>query len=287
MKAKNIAIALFDPQLDYLAKNPDKREIEKWRPATAFLSLHDIPLITHYMLITPTLHENVAIRLKPLIEKHIHNIIHTRIKDKEIAESFACELTIQIVPIEYTDIWNIDACMKCLSPVLNDIKTNGNRQPITVTISLLGSTTAARTALYLSAKHLERKDTNIRLHYVKNTNPQQAKSSTNLWHGTDISLTSNGLLRQGIGTLHPEYSKALDKLERVIQTFRDTKILITGPTGAGKSELGRLIIAYMRALHSDMTDKNCIVQNVAAIAPNLIESELFGHEKGSFTFSMR
>ncbi len=283
MKTKNIAIALFDPQLDHLSMSPTKTEIEKWRPATAFLSLHGIPLITHYMLITPTIHEKVALRLKPLIENHIHNIIHSRIKDEDIANSFVCELEIQIVPIEYTDIWNIDACVKCLNPVLNGIVANERRQPITTTISLLGSTTAARTALYLATKHLERTNENMRFRYVKRIDPRQAKTPENLWYGTDISLTSNGLLRQGIGTSHPEYSTALDKLERVIQTFQDAKILITGPTGAGKSELGRLIISYMQALHGDMNNMNCIVQNVAAIAPNLIETELFGHEKGAFT----
>lgn len=90
-----------------------------------------------------------------------------------------------------------------------------------------------------------------------------------------------------MGTQHPIYAPALDQLERVIHTFRYAKILITGPTGAGKSELGRLIKAYMQALHKDVTGTNCIHQNVVAINPNLIESELFGHEKGSFSGAVK
>ena len=98
---------------------------------------------------------------------------------------------------------------------------------------------------------------------------------------------SVGLLTQGIGTKNPVFGAALDRLEQIILTSRYEKILITGPTGAGKSELAKLVMDYMRALHKDVTKDNCIHQNVAAIAPTLIESELFGHEKGAFTGAVK
>ncbi len=298
IKTKNVIIALFDPQLDYISKCPSAKECAKWRPTTALLSIGKLPIVSQYVLVTPEEHLDAARRLIPLLEHGMHRLIHARIKDSNKANAIISEIkaSVQIREIGYTNIWDIGSCTASIKPILQNIiseistrpnatktgATCGPKKP-TIIISLLGSTAAARTALYLSAKHLERKSGRFQLSLVKHLGYGRPTNSTQLWVGTDISAASNGLLRQGVGTQHPTYASALDRLECVIQTSPDAKILLTGPTGVGKSELGRLIISYMQALHGDMNDMNCIVQNVAAIAPTLIESELFGHEAGSFT----
>ncbi len=80
---------------------------------------------------------------------------------------------------------------------------------------------------------------------------------------------------QMIGESAP-MAQIFDMVDKVSKT--DARVLITGPNGAGKELVAR-------ALHeqSERKDAPFIEVNCAAIPSELIESELFGHEKGAFT----
>ena len=74
----------------------------------------------------------------------------------------------------------------------------------------------------------------------------------------------------------PAIEKVFDLIEKAVRT--NITVSVTGETGTGK-ELVAKAIHY----NSSRSDKPFIAVNVAALPKELIESELFGHEKGAFT----
>jgi PAS domain S-box-containing protein len=74
----------------------------------------------------------------------------------------------------------------------------------------------------------------------------------------------------------PALLNVLEKVSRVART--DATVLITGETGTGKELIARAIHSA-----SQRRDKPLIKVNCAALPAGLVESELFGHEKGAFS----
>ena len=75
---------------------------------------------------------------------------------------------------------------------------------------------------------------------------------------------------------NPGWKQQLDKLPNMARS--NMPVLITGPSGTGKEMLAKLIHRYSHRSKEPMVSINC-----SALSESLIESEFFGHVKGSYT----
>ena len=78
----------------------------------------------------------------------------------------------------------------------------------------------------------------------------------------------------------PAINRIKDTIERVAPT--EARVLITGANGSGKELVARWLHEKSNRGNAPLIEVNC-----AAIPSELIESELFGHEKGSFTSAVK
>jgi two-component system, NtrC family, response regulator len=94
------------------------------------------------------------------------------------------------------------------------------------------------------------------------------------------SVQGSTTLLGGIITASPEMLKTVRMIERVASA--DVSVMLLGASGTGKELLAR-------GLHetSGRRDGAFVAINCAAIPENLLESELFGHEKGAFTGAVK
>jgi PAS domain S-box-containing protein len=94
-----------------------------------------------------------------------------------------------------------------------------------------------------------------------------------------FELTNSGLIQSEIKDIVAHSSAMLNVLKMVVRvsTF-DIPLLLMGESGVGKTLIARLVHRLSERRNGTFLDLNC-----GAIPENLLESELFGHEPGSFS----
>lgn len=91
-----------------------------------------------------------------------------------------------------------------------------------------------------------------------------------------VEKTTTALAADGVVVASPAMKKVVELLQRI--ALAPISVLIVGETGVGKDVIARAIHAASPRSSGPYTAINC-----AALAEHLVESELFGHEKGAFT----
>lgn len=108
---------------------------------------------------------------------------------------------------------------------------------------------------------------------------RNAMDKTSLVKETRTLRKKVGKTQEMIGTSAP-ILKIRETIEKVAAT--DARVLVTGENGVGKELVARWLHQLSNRASGPIVEVNC-----AAIPGELIESELFGHEKGSFTSAVK
>ncbi|RYY15355.1 MAG: sigma-54-dependent Fis family transcriptional regulator [Chitinophagaceae bacterium] len=108
---------------------------------------------------------------------------------------------------------------------------------------------------------------------------RNAMDKTNLVAETKVLKRKVSKVEEMIGESSP-ITRIKDTIEKVAPT--DARILVTGENGVGKELVARWVHEKSNRAGGPLIEVNC-----AAIPSELIESELFGHEKGSFTSAVK
>jgi len=108
---------------------------------------------------------------------------------------------------------------------------------------------------------------------------RNAMDKTNLVTETKVLKRKVARVQEMIGESAP-IKKIKDTIEKVAPT--EARVLITGENGVGKELVARWLHEKSSRASGPLVEVNC-----AAIPSELIESELFGHEKGSFTSAIK
>ncbi|MBX2978033.1 MAG: sigma-54-dependent Fis family transcriptional regulator [Flavobacteriales bacterium] len=163
--------------------------------------------------------------------------------------------------------------------VLEKLQVHNEELPV-VMISGHGTIDTAVDALKKGAFDFIQKPPDINRILVSVRN---ALDRGNLVQETKVLRTKVGKAK-GNGVQMIGESKALQAIREMIEKVApsDARVLITGGNGAGKEGVARLMHEKSQRAQGPYIEVNC-----AAIPGELIESELFGHVKGSFTSAIK
>lgn len=114
--------------------------------------------------------------------------------------------------------------------------------------------------------------------YIVETTVEATRAQFELDYFRDQFWNSDSL--RIVSTKNEQMREVFGKIKSVAPA--DTTVLLTGDTGTGKGVMAKLIHS-----HSPRKDRQFISVHCGAIPENLVESELFGHEKGAFTGAIR
>jgi transcriptional regulatory protein RtcR len=268
MTKPNIAIGLLGPTLD-MGKGPSRWE--RWRP-TVSVCQHEDLLISRFDL---------------LYQARYATLMRSIVRD---IGRVSPETAVVCHKIKFTDPWDFEEVYGALHDFTQTYPFNPDGVQYLIHIST--GTHVAQICLYLltEAAYMPGK--------LLQTGPSGGKMRGNPageYRIIDLDLSKYdriamrfrrqmdddaSYLKSGIETLNTAYNELIEKIERVA-TKSEEPILLTGPTGAGKSRLAKRIYQLKKARRK--IQGNWVEVNCATLRGDAAMSALFGHTKGAFT----
>jgi DNA-binding NtrC family response regulator len=193
-----------------------------------------------------------------------------------IAEADSAEAARATIETEKPDLVLLDVVLPGLDGVsfLKSLRDQGNEVPVLM-VSALDTAKSAVDALRVGAADYLVKGFELDELRARVANLLKVASLEKENDALRSRLATEGQFGQMIGRT-PEMRRAFEMADRVAST--DSTVLILGESGTGKDLLAQEIHA-----RSPRAGKAFVAVNCAALPETLIESELFGYERGAFT----
>lgn len=264
---KNVVIGLLGPNLDR-GQGPDRWNF--WRP-TVSICQHEELLVDRFDL---------------LLEKKFERIAKTVIKDIKLVSPET-----QVVPhlISWENPWDFQEVYGVLHDFAKAYDFDPDKEEYLIHITTGTHVAQICKFLLTESRYFPGK--------LLQTSPPKRETQAEVanYQIIDLDLSKYdpiamrfkqqlcddiSFLKSGIHTRNKNFNALIERIEHVASRTTDP-ILLTGPTGAGKSQLARRIFELKKAhkkLRGDFVEVNC-----ATIRGDAAMSALFGHTKGAFT----
>jgi transcriptional regulatory protein RtcR len=267
MSKKNMVVGFMGTQLD---AGLGAGRWEKWRP-TVSLMQHEDALIHRLELLYPTKYETLA-----------------RLLVSDIA-AVSPETVVNLVRMDVADPWDFGEMYAALYDWARTYRFDPEHEQYWAHITT--GTHVAQICMFLMVE--SRFIPGVLLQTAPPKKQQVGDPGSYALIDLDLSRydvlaqrfhqaheDALDFLKSGIATRNPAFNALIEEIERVAARSH-APILLTGPTGAGKSHLARRMFELKKARHQvqgDFVEVNC-----ATLRGDSAASTLFGHKKGAFT----
>lgn len=263
---KRVAFGLLGTTLD-LGSNPARWE--RWRP-TVSVCQHEDLAIDRFELIYPRMGTSLAQRIAA-----------------DIAQ-ISPETEVRLHLVDLRDPWDFEEVYTALHDFAAAYRFDQEREEYLVHITT--GTHVAQICLFLLTESRRFPAT-----LIQTAPKQRTNDPAGTYRIIDLDLSKYNRiaarfqrefkdniagLKSGIPTRNARFNRLIEQLEHVAAHATDP-ILLTGPTGAGKSHLARRI--YELKKHRRQIEGPFVEVNCATLRGDSAMSALFGHKKGAFT----
>lgn len=264
---KTTVISILGTNLDRRGRNA--KRWDKWRPNVSLCQQDDL----------------IVDRLVLLYESSFQKLAE-QVKDDIAVVS--PETEVLFYELEFQDPWDFEAVYSSLFDFSQQFQFNPDEEDYLIHITT--GTHVAQICLYLLTE----------THYLPGklfqTSPGSKDNPTvGKYQIIDLDLSKYDqiasrfhqesvagvdFLKGGIKTRNDKFNKLIEQLEKV-SILSEEPMLITGATGAGKTQLVKRIFELKK--HRGQISGNLVVVNCATLMGDNAMSALFGHRKGAFT----